>query len=74
MNLVGKAGRELENQDKARKKDLTEKSPEEDKGQDPASETEGDRCKPLSDCIRPSKSSIPESERLRRKLMFQVKG
>ena len=43
MNLVGKAGRELENQDKARKKDLTEKSPEEDKGQDMVSETEGDR-------------------------------
>ena len=74
MNLVGKAGRELENQDKAKKKDLTEKIPEEDKGQDLASETEGDRCKPSSDRMRSSKSSISESERLWRKLKFQEKG
>ena len=39
-----------------------------------ASETEGDRCKPSSDRMRPSKSSISESERLRRKLKFQEKG
>ena len=65
MNLVGKVGRELENQDKARKKDLTEKIPEEDKGQDLASETKGDRCKPSSDRMRPSKSSFSESKRLR---------
>ena len=35
---------------------MTEKNPEEDKGQDLASETEGDRCKPSSDRMRPSKS------------------
>ena len=58
-NLVGKAG-ELENWDKVRKKDLTEKSPEEDKGQDLASEIEGDWCKPSSDRMRPSKSSISD--------------
>ena len=73
-NLVGKDGGEPKNWDKARKKDLTEKSPEEDKGQDLASETESDRCKPSSDRMRPSKSSILESERLRRKLKFQEKG
>ena len=64
-NLVGKAG-ELENWDKVRKKDLTEKIPEEDKGQDLASEIECDWCKPSSDRMGPSKSSISESERLRR--------
>ena len=45
-----------------------------DKGQDLASETEGDRCKPSSDRMRSSKSSILESESLRRKLKFQEKG
>ena len=73
MNLVGNTGGEPENWDKARKKDLTEKSPEEDKDQDLASETKGDRCKPSSDRIRPSKSPISESERLRQKLKFQEK-
>ena len=53
---------------------MTKKSPEEDKDQDLASETEGDRCKPSSDRMRPSKSSISESERLRWKLKFQEKG
>ena len=38
------------------------------------SETEGDRCKPSSDRMRPSKSSISESERLWGKLKFQEKG
>ena len=50
------------------------KNPEEDKDQDLASETEGDRCKPSSDRMRPSKSSISESEKLRWKLKFQEKG
>ena len=74
MNLVRKIEGELENWDRARKKDLTEKSHEEDKGQDLAFETEGDRCKPSSDRMRPSKSSISKSERLQRKLKFQEKG
>ena len=74
MNLVRKIEGELENWDRARKKDLTEKSLEEDKGQDLVSETEGDRCKPSSDRMKPSKSSISESERLQQKLKFQEKG
>ena len=49
---MGKTIGELEDWDKAKKKDLTEKSPEEDKGQDLASKTEGDRCKPSSDRMR----------------------
>ena len=53
---------------------MTEKSPEEDKGQDLTSETEGNRCKPSSDRMRHSKSSISESERLWQKLKFQEKG
>ena len=74
MNLVGKTGRKPENWNKARKKDLTEKSPEKDKDQDFASETKGDRCKSSSDCMRPSKSSTSKSKRLYRKLKFQEKG
>ena len=38
-----------ENWDKARKKDLTVKGPEEDKDQDLASKPEGKKCKPSSD-------------------------
>ena len=57
MNLVGKTGEEPENWDKARKKDLTVKSPEEDKDQDFTSETDGDKCKQSSDRMRHSKSS-----------------
>ena len=73
MNLVGKTG-EPENWDKARKKDLTVKSPEEDKDQDLASEIDGDKCKQSSDRMRLFKSSISESERLQRKLKFKEKG
>ena len=73
-NLEGKIGGDQENWDKARKKYLTERSPEEDKSQDLASESEGNRCKPSSDRMRPSKSSISESERLQWKLKFQEKG
>ena len=54
MNLVGKTGGEPEQWDKARKKYLTVKSPEEDKDQDLASETEDDKCKQSSDRMRPS--------------------
>ena len=64
----------MEKWDKARKKDLTVKSPEEDKDQDLAYETDGDKCKQSSDRMRLSKSSILESEMLRRKLKFQEKG
>ena len=53
---------------------MTVKSPEEDKDQDLEFETEGDKGKQSSDRMRPSKSSISESERLRRKLKFQEKG
>ena len=73
-NLEGKTWGDPENWDNARKKDLTEKSPEEDNGQNLASGTEGDRCNPSSDHMRPSKSSISESKRLRRKIKFQEKG
>ena len=72
--MVGKTGREPEHWDKARKKDLTVKSPEEDKDQDLASGTENDTCRHSSDRMRPSKSSISKSERLQRKLKFQEKG
>ena len=72
--IVGKIREEPENWDKARKKDLTIKSPQEDKYQDLASETDGDKRQLSSDCMRHSKSSISESERLRRKLKFQEKG
>ena len=44
MNLVGKTGGEPEHWDKARKKDLTVKSPEEDKDQDLTSETEDENA------------------------------
>ena len=64
MNLGGKTGEEPENWDKARKKDLIVKSLEEDKDEDLASETDGDRCKQSSDCMRHSKSSISKSEML----------
>ena len=50
--------------DKARKKDLTIKSPEEEKDQDLAYDTNGDKCKQSSDRMRHCKSSISESERL----------
>ena len=72
MNLEGKTWGDPENWDKARKKDLTEKSPEEDKGQNLASETKGDKCDPSRDRMRPSKSSISKSDRLRRKFKFQL--
>ena len=74
INLVGKTGGEPENWDKARKKDLTVKSPEGDKDQDLLSGTEGDKCRWSRDRMRLSKSSISESERLQRKLKFQEKG
>ena len=61
MNLVGKTG-EPENWDKARKKDLTVKSPEEDKDQDFTSKTDGDKCKQSSDRMRHSKSSISNKD------------
>ena len=73
-SLAGKTGEEPKHWDKARKKDLTVKSPEEDKDQDLASKTDGDKCKQSSDLMRHSKSSILESERLRHKLKFQEKG
>ena len=74
MNLEGKTGGKPENWDEARKKDLTVKSPEEDKDQDLIFEIEGDKCRRSRDRMRPSKSSISESERLRPKLKFQEKG
>ena len=61
-----KTGEESEKWDKARKKDLTIRSPEEDKDEDLASETNGDKCKQSSDRMRFSKSSTSELERLRR--------
>ena len=53
-NLVGKTGGESEQWDKARKKDLTVKSPEEDKDQDLASGTENVKCKTIkwSHCVQ----------------------
>ena len=51
-NLVGKTGEEPEHWDKARKKDLTIKSPEEDKDQDLTSGTENDKCRQSSDRMR----------------------
>ena len=50
------------------------KNPEGDKDQDLISGTERDMCRRLRDRIRPSKSSISESERFRRKLKFQENG
>ena len=50
------------------------KSPEGDKEQDLIFGTEGDMCRRSRDCIRPSKSTISESERFRRKLKFQENG
>ena len=72
--LVGKTGGDSKYWDKARKKDLTVKRPEGDKDQDLLSGTEGDMCRRSRDRIMPSKSSISESERFRRKLKFQEKG
>nr|CAN75065.1 hypothetical protein VITISV_005160 [Vitis vinifera] len=69
-NLVGKTGGKPEDCDKVRKKDLTVKSPEGNKGQDLISGTEGDKCRRSRDRMRLSKSSILESERLRQKLKF----
>ena len=69
-----KTGEESEKWDKARKKDLTVNSSEKDKDQDLASEIDGDKCKQSSDRMRLFKSSMLESERLRRKLKFQEKG
>ena len=71
MNLVGKTGGKPKNWDKARKKDLTIKSPEGDKDQDLISGTECDKCIRSRDHMRFSKSSISKSERFRRKLKFQ---
>ena len=48
-------------------------NPEENKDHDLASETEVDICIQSRDRIRRSKSSISESEMLRRKLKFQEK-
>ena len=73
-NLVGKIVGDSEYWDKARKKDWTVKRPEGDKDQDLLFGTEGDMCRRSKDRIRPSKSSISESERFRRKLKFQEKG
>ena len=73
-NLVGKTEGESGQWDKARKKDLTIKSSEEDKDHDLASGTENVNCNCSSDRMRPSKSSISGSYRLRRKLKFQEKG
>ena len=53
---------------------MTVNNPKEDKDQDLASETDGDKRKQSSERMRLSKSSISESERLRRKLKFQEKG
>ena len=53
---------------------MTVKSPEEDEDQDLIFEIEGDKCRRSRDRMRPSKSSISESERLRPKLKFQEKG
>ena len=53
--------------------DLIVNNPEEDKNQDLASEAEVDKCIQSRDCMRHSRSSIFESERLRRKLKFQEK-
>ena len=72
--MVGKIGGGSEYWDKARKKDLAVKRPEEDKDQDLLSGTEGDMSRRSKDRIRPFKSSISESERFRRKLKFQEKG
>ena len=73
-SLAGKTGEEPKHWDKARKKDLTVKSPEEDKDQDLASETDGDKCRQSSDHLKPSKSSISVSERSQWKLKFEEKG
>ena len=69
-----KTGEESEKWDKARKKDLTIRSPEEDKDEDLASETNGDKCKQSNERMKLSKSFISESERLRCKLKFHEKG
>ena len=47
------------------------KSPEGDKDQDLIFGTEGEKCRRSRDRMRPSKSSMSESERFRRKLKFQ---
>ena len=73
-NLVGKCGEKSSIWDKAKKKDLTVNNPDEDKDQDLASEAEMDKCIKSRDRMRHSRSSISESERLRRKLKFQEKG
>ena len=49
-------------------------NPEEDKDHDLASEAEVDICIQSKDCMRRSRSSISESEILRRKLKFHEKG
>ena len=54
--------------------EYTWKNPEENKDQDLLYETEGDKCRRSSDCMRPLKSSIPESKMLQRKLKLQEKG
>ena len=49
-------------------------NPEEDKDHDLASEAKVDICIQSRDCMRRSRFSISESERLRRKLKFYEKG
>ena len=73
-NFEGKFWGDPEDWDNARKNDLTEKSPEEDNGHTLASRTEGEKYKSSRDCMRPSKSSISKSDRLRQKFKFQEKG
>ena len=53
---------------------MTVKNPEGDKDQDLIFGIEGDICRRSRDRMRPSKSSILESERFWRKLKFQENG
>ena len=71
---MGKNGDELGIWDKAVKKDLTVNNPEDNKDQDLASEAEVDKCIQSRERMRCSRSSISESDRLRRKLKFHEKG
>ena len=73
-NLVGKNGDESDIWDKAGKKDLTVNNPKDNKDQDLASEAEVDKCIQSRECMRRSRSSISESDRLWRKLKFHEKG
>ena len=73
-NLVEKSGDKSDIWEKAIKKDLIVNNPEEDKDHDLASEAKVDICIQSRDCMRRSRFSISESERLRRKLKFHEKG